>query len=181
MILNWSCLDPTQMQLSPSYLHFCHKPRSLFWKQMLLSLSLRHVIWYTALQYETIFSHCIATAVWEDFVPPQCHNNLISSHLLGEISFFISLSGDAKQIAWHELLLALWCIFSSWDPNAFIQSAQFVARTAKIIMVLFLVFLFLYYLLLYLSQLQYWAQLWFLIHLWWAGQQCSSDWQFPRQ
>lgn len=39
MILNWSCLDPTQMQLSPSYLHFRHKPRSLFWKQMLPSLS----------------------------------------------------------------------------------------------------------------------------------------------
>lgn len=119
MILNWSCLDPTQMQLSPSYLHFRHKPRSLFWKQMLPSLWLQHVIWYTALQYETIFSHCIAVAVWEDFVPPQCHNNLISSHLLGEISFFISLSGDAKQIAWHDSLLALQCTLSFWDPIAF--------------------------------------------------------------
>lgn len=44
MILNWSCLDPTQMQLSPSYLHFCHKLCSLFWKQMLPSPSLQHVI-----------------------------------------------------------------------------------------------------------------------------------------
>lgn len=119
MILNWSCLDPTQMQLSPSYLHFCYKPCSLFWKQMLPSPSLRHVIWYTALQYETIFSHCIAIAVWEDFVPAQCHNNLISSHLLGEISFFISLSRDAKQIAWHDSLLALRCTLSFWNPNAF--------------------------------------------------------------
>lgn len=40
MILNWSCLDSTQMQLSPSYLHFCHKPYSLFGKQILPSLPL---------------------------------------------------------------------------------------------------------------------------------------------
>ncbi len=114
--LPWS---NSKKQLSPSYLHFCHKPRSLFWKQMLPSPSLRHVIWYTAQQYETIFSHCIAIAVWEDFVSAQCHNNLISSHLLGEISFFISLSGDAKQIACHDSLLALQCALSFWSPNAF--------------------------------------------------------------
>lgn len=91
---------------------------------MLPSPSLQHVIWYTALQYETIFSHCIAIAVWEDFVPAQCHNNLISSHLLGEISFFITLSGDAKQIAWHDSLLAHSLFETLMHSKSYIQSVQ---------------------------------------------------------
>lgn len=44
MTLDWSCLDPTLMQLSPSDLHFCHKPHALFWIQMLLAPSLQRVI-----------------------------------------------------------------------------------------------------------------------------------------
>lgn len=99
MILNWSCLDLTQTQLSPSYLHFCHKLCSLFWKQMLPSLLVRRMIWYTALHYKTIFSHCIALAVWEDFVPLQCHNYLIFSHLSGEIySLSLCIKAHSKSL-----------------------------------------------------------------------------------
>lgn len=79
------------------------------------SLPLWHVIWYTGYKMKRAFH--TAVAIWEDFVPPQCHNNLISSHLLGEISFLISLSLDAKQIAWHESLLELWRRLG--NPNAF--------------------------------------------------------------
>lgn len=57
--------------------------------------SLSHCAMWFDIQHN-IISHCIAIAVWEDFVPLQCHNNLISSHLLGGVAFFISLSEDAK-------------------------------------------------------------------------------------
>lgn len=76
MILNWSCLDPNQMQLSPSYLHFRHKPRSLFWKQMLPSLS-DCSMWFDIQRYNMkrsfhtalpspsgkILCHCSVTAI----------------------------------------------------------------------------------------------------------------------
>lgn len=78
---------------------------------MLPSPSLRRVIWYTALQYETIISLGVAFAVWEDFVPAQCHNNLISSHLVREIYIFfyrIVVRCKANGLAWlavHTLTL----------------------------------------------------------------------------
>lgn len=127
MIFNWRCLDPTQMQSFSCYLHFCQKPCSLFWKQILVSPSLQHVIWYTVLQYETIFPHCIAIAIWEDFVQAQCHSNLISSHLLREISFFYHFVWRCKtnrlpwvtsSIAVHTLFWNLYnLVVKTWQYN----------------------------------------------------------------
>lgn len=122
MILNWSCLDPTQMQLSPSYLHFRHKPRSLFWKQMLPSLSLTAAcdLIYSATIWNDLFTlHCrrrlgrfCATAVSQQF-------NLFSP-LGGDIFFYLfvwrcktnRLAWLTSSIAVHTFILRPNCILN---------------------------------------------------------------------
>lgn len=73
---------------------------------MLLSLLVPRVIWYTVLQCEAIFSHCIAVAGREDFCATAVSQpfNILSplgGGGSGGKSFFISSSEDAHQIAWH--------------------------------------------------------------------------------
>lgn len=87
------------MQLSPSYLHFYPEPCSLFFgggnHRGALSDCRRlfHVRCRAAL-----FTLAPRLPSGEIFVPAQCHNNLISSHLSGEISFFISLSEMQNKV-----------------------------------------------------------------------------------
>lgn len=69
-----------------------------------------------------------SATIWNDLFSLHCHCHLgrffagavsqqfnLFSHLEGDIFFFITLSGDAKQIAWHASLVALRCTLFFWN------------------------------------------------------------------
>lgn len=113
---DYSRLDSTQMQLSPSYLHFCHKVCSLFSKQTPLSLSAACDLIYSPTIWNDLFTQHRRCRLGGFCASVMSRQFNLPSPLCREI-FFNTLSGDAKQITWHDILLKMLQMLSYKEGN----------------------------------------------------------------